>query len=94
MKNWTSSGTASIATQGNRLRVDSDCTVEIESLTSETNCVSPTDPATQVQNDDITAPIIGAVVGVMVFAVVTILAVIISVNWLQRQGRCVSLHQN
>ncbi len=37
VQDWTSSGEASIAIQGNRLRVDPDCMVEIESLTSLQN---------------------------------------------------------
>ncbi len=91
IKDWTSSGTASIAVQGNRVGVDPDCMLEIESLTSETTCrttVLVRDPVPQ--DSDITVPIIGAVVGVIVLVVVVILAVVIFVYWLRRQARFVS----
>ncbi len=92
VQDWTSSGEASIAIQGNRLRVDHDCMVEIESLTSETKC----SPAVSVSRDDgdgdITGPIVGAAAGMVVLVVVVILAIIFFVYWLRRRERFVSLH--
>ncbi len=92
VQDWTSSGEASIAIQGNRLRVDPDCMVEIKSLTSETKC----SPAVTVSQDessgDNTGPIVGAAAGMAVLVVVVILVIVFFVYWLRRRGRFVSLH--
>ncbi len=92
IKDWTSSGTASIAVQGNRVGVDPDCMLEIESLTSETTCrTTVPDSQDGGGGGDITVPIIGSVAGVIVLVVVVILAVVIFVHWLRKQARFVSL---
>ncbi len=92
VQDWTSSGEASIAIQGNRLRVDPDCMVEIESLTSETKCSPAVTVSQEESSGDNTGPIVGAAAGLAVLVVVIILAIVFFVFWLRRRGRFVCLH--
>ena len=86
---WVESGSASFAVMNNRLSVDANCILEIESLQATLSC-SETDPSSESSSEGQSNVLIigaaaGGVIGVIIIGIIVVAAVILCTRTLKRQ---------
>ena len=86
IEQWVGGSQTSVIVQGNSIKVDSNCPVEINSSTSETGCVRPTTDSPHSGSFLNTGAITGGVGGVLSIVIIILAAVV--------AGMCVGRHWN
>ena len=85
IEQWVGEGQTSVIVHGNSVKVDPNCPVEINSSTSETDCVRPTTAGPPSGSFLNTGAITGGVGGVLSIGIIILAAVV--------AGMCVGRHR-
>ena len=86
---WVQSGSASFAVMNNRLSVDANCNLEIDSF-QETSACSRVDPSSESSREGQSNVLIigaaaGGVIGVIVIGIIVVATIILCTRTLKRQ---------